>query len=296
MGKYAILLTLAGSLGLAFFAQQSQSSFLNTTEDQADRHDKTVARQVARSGFNSMLSDSRMKEQGSTNHADCTDGTPAEEHEGETASKVVDCFEGAEDNPALNGTYQGGSYEAWVEPVSSSGGSGDGDEDDSGSDDDDSSGDADDDSDDDCNEDDHDRGHGNDCDGYDEDNPGNSDGPPGRDDDDSDDDSDDDGSDDDDSAGDDENGEEADGTERAAYYVVATGEYNGKSVTIRERVEALGPEGGSESGGGDDDGSGDDDDDSDDDDDEDDEEEAEERNNCSDERQSTDECDVRQLR
>ncbi len=56
MGKYALLITFAGVLGLSYLAQQSQSTSLDTSEDQAERQRTVIARQIARSAFNNGVS------------------------------------------------------------------------------------------------------------------------------------------------------------------------------------------------------------------------------------------------
>lgn len=57
MGKYILLVTFAGVLGLSYLAQQSQSTALDTSEDQAERQRTVIARQIARSAFNKGVSE-----------------------------------------------------------------------------------------------------------------------------------------------------------------------------------------------------------------------------------------------
>lgn len=56
MGKYALLLTLAGMLGVTLLAQQSQHSSTETSESQGERQGTVIARQIARSAFSDGLS------------------------------------------------------------------------------------------------------------------------------------------------------------------------------------------------------------------------------------------------
>lgn len=51
MGKYILLLTFSVGLGLAYYAQQSQQTSMAASEDQADRQETVLARQIARSAF-----------------------------------------------------------------------------------------------------------------------------------------------------------------------------------------------------------------------------------------------------
>lgn len=55
MGKYALLLTLAGVLGVTLLARQSQQSAVETSESQGERQGSVIARQIARSVFSDGL-------------------------------------------------------------------------------------------------------------------------------------------------------------------------------------------------------------------------------------------------
>lgn len=56
MGKYALLLTLAGVLGVTLLAQQSRHSSAETSESQGERQGTVIARQIARSAFSDGIS------------------------------------------------------------------------------------------------------------------------------------------------------------------------------------------------------------------------------------------------
>lgn len=51
MGKYILLVTLAGVLGSAVFTYQSTQTSVNTAREQAERERTVIARQIARSAF-----------------------------------------------------------------------------------------------------------------------------------------------------------------------------------------------------------------------------------------------------
>lgn len=56
MGKYVLLSVLAGALGTGLLMFGSQQTSLNTVDDQAEREAVVIARQIARSAFNTGLS------------------------------------------------------------------------------------------------------------------------------------------------------------------------------------------------------------------------------------------------
>jgi len=59
MGKYVLLLTLAAVLGFSYFAQRSQQTAQATSENQAERQETVLARQIARSAFNRGISEAK---------------------------------------------------------------------------------------------------------------------------------------------------------------------------------------------------------------------------------------------
>ena len=56
MGKYVLLITFAGLLGMSYLGQQSLSTSQDTSEDLAERQRTVLARQIARSAFNKAAS------------------------------------------------------------------------------------------------------------------------------------------------------------------------------------------------------------------------------------------------
>ncbi len=95
MGKYIILLTMAVVAGSMTLTYQSKQTSLDTDYRQANRQQKVIARQVARSGYNAVLARARQEERG--------------------GKKVRDIVTSV---GTLTGTYQGGVYKAWLTQIS----------------------------------------------------------------------------------------------------------------------------------------------------------------------------------
>ena len=95
MGKYIILLTMAVAAGSMTLTHQSKQTSLDTDRRQADRQQKVIARQVARSGYNAVLAQARQEERG-----------------GKKVKEIVDAV------GTVTGTYQGGVYKAWLTQIS----------------------------------------------------------------------------------------------------------------------------------------------------------------------------------
>ncbi|MFO8098422.1 MAG: hypothetical protein R6T83_02230, partial [Salinibacter sp.] len=57
MGKYVLLLTFAALLGATYFTQYTSQTSTAASEDQAERQEEVLARQVARSAFSDGVSD-----------------------------------------------------------------------------------------------------------------------------------------------------------------------------------------------------------------------------------------------
>ncbi|MFP4229066.1 MAG: hypothetical protein ACLFTE_09590, partial [Salinivenus sp.] len=68
MGKYVLLLTFAALLGATYFTQSMNQTSNAASEDQAERQEEVLARQVARSAFSDGMSDVKR------NFDDITDG------------------------------------------------------------------------------------------------------------------------------------------------------------------------------------------------------------------------------
>ena len=95
MGKYILMLTVAVMAGSMTLMHQSKQTELDTDRRQADRQQKVIARQVARSGYNAVLAQARV-----------------EERDGKSVKKIVESV------GTVTGTYQGGIYKAWLTQIS----------------------------------------------------------------------------------------------------------------------------------------------------------------------------------
>ncbi len=95
MGKYILLVVAAVMAGSSMLMYQSQKTSLDTDQRQAQRQEKLIARQIARTGYNAVLAEARV-------HDD----------QGKKAGTVV------ADVGTITGTYQNGTYEAWLEKIS----------------------------------------------------------------------------------------------------------------------------------------------------------------------------------
>lgn len=95
MGKYSLLITLGVATAVTALSLQAERTSLDTNEQQAQRQGKLIARQIARSGYNSVLAQARLKK-----------------GDDKTVSEIVS------DVGTLEGEYEGGSYEAWLKKIS----------------------------------------------------------------------------------------------------------------------------------------------------------------------------------
>lgn len=95
MGKYSLLLSLSVVGAVTILSFQSGQTALDTSERQSQRQGEVIARQIARSGYNSVLSEARQAEE-------------TEEKVGQIVSDV----------DTIRGEYEGGVYEAWLEKIS----------------------------------------------------------------------------------------------------------------------------------------------------------------------------------
>lgn len=95
MGKYILLVVAAVMAGSSMLMYQSQKTSLDTDQRQAQRQEKLIARQIARTGYNAVLAEARIHED-----------------QDKKAESVVT------DVGTITGTYQGGTYEAWLEKIS----------------------------------------------------------------------------------------------------------------------------------------------------------------------------------
>lgn len=95
MGKYILLITFAAAASVALLSHQANSIDRDTEHRQAERQEKVIARQIARSGYNMVVARARVEERNSEKVADIvsTVGT-------------------------VQGPYQGGSYRAWLTQIS----------------------------------------------------------------------------------------------------------------------------------------------------------------------------------
>lgn len=95
MGKYILLVVAAVMAGSSMLMYQSQKTSLDTDQRQAQRQEKLIARQIARTGYNAVLAEARI-------HEDLD----------KKAEAIVT------DVGTMTGDYQGGTYEAWLEKIS----------------------------------------------------------------------------------------------------------------------------------------------------------------------------------
>lgn len=95
MGKYLLMLTMAVAAGSMTLMHQSKQTELDTNRRQSDRQQKVIARQVARSGYNAVLAQAR-----------------EEERSGKKVKQIVQSV------GTVSGSYQGGTFKAWLTQVS----------------------------------------------------------------------------------------------------------------------------------------------------------------------------------
>lgn len=95
MGKYSLLITLGVATAISVLSLQAEKTSLDTNEQQAQRQGQLIARQIARSGYNSVLSQARIE-------------SGDDKKVGEIVSDVG----------TLTGRYEGGEYEAWLTKIS----------------------------------------------------------------------------------------------------------------------------------------------------------------------------------
>lgn len=95
MGKYSLLITVGVVAAVSVLSLQGEQISQDTSERQARRSGAVLARQVARSGYNAVLSKARLAEQ-----------------EYEDVEDIVDAV------GTVSGRYEGGTYEAELKKVS----------------------------------------------------------------------------------------------------------------------------------------------------------------------------------
>lgn len=95
MGKYILLVVAAVMAGSSMLMYQSQKTSLDTDQRQAERQEKIIARQIARTGYNAVLAEARV-----------------EENLDKKVNQIVQSV------GTISGSYQGGTYEAWLEKIS----------------------------------------------------------------------------------------------------------------------------------------------------------------------------------
>ena len=95
MGKYSLLITLGVAAAVTMLSFQAEQTSLDTKEQQSRRQGELIARQIARTGYNSVLAQGRV-----------------EKGDDKSVSEIVS------DVGTLEGTYEGGQYEAWLEKIS----------------------------------------------------------------------------------------------------------------------------------------------------------------------------------
>ncbi|SHK16661.1 hypothetical protein [Rhodothermus profundi] len=103
MGKIAILLAVAAVIGGSILLLQSSSMRLESDERQAERQEEALAREIARSAYNRIISRARRLESANPDWS---------------LEQLVSAVNGSAGK--LTGQLQGGSYEAWVYPLGAS--------------------------------------------------------------------------------------------------------------------------------------------------------------------------------
>lgn len=97
MGKFSLLLSLSVVGAVTILAFQGNRTSVDTSERQSRRQGQVIARQIARSGYNAVLSEAHQ-----------ADGPDKE------VSEIV------ADVDTIRGEYDGGTYEAWLQQISAS--------------------------------------------------------------------------------------------------------------------------------------------------------------------------------
>ena len=105
MGKAAILLMISALIAGAFILFNAEQTNFATLGDQAERQEQIVAREIARSGYNSLKSRAREVER---NLVALNPNT--------TLAQVINEVNG--EDGVVVGPYEGGEYHAWMEPTS----------------------------------------------------------------------------------------------------------------------------------------------------------------------------------
>jgi type II secretory pathway pseudopilin PulG len=95
MGKYSLVITLGIMSVVSLIALQGQQMSMDTQDRQSRREGQVIARQIARSGHNAVLAEARA-------HTD----------PGDDVSSIVS------DVGTITGSYEGGNYRAWLEKIS----------------------------------------------------------------------------------------------------------------------------------------------------------------------------------
>ncbi len=95
MGKYSLVITLGVMSVVSLIALQGQRMSMDTQDRQSRREGQVIARQIARSGHNTILAEAR-----------------AQTDPGDDVSSIVS------DVGTIQGSYEGGTYRAWLEKIS----------------------------------------------------------------------------------------------------------------------------------------------------------------------------------
>lgn len=104
MGKGAMLLVMATMIGGSIMLFQADQTGATTDKRQAERQEEVLAREIARSGYNAIISRARKVEQ---------------ENPAASVGQIVNLVNGA--NGQVTGAYQGGNYAASLTQVSALG-------------------------------------------------------------------------------------------------------------------------------------------------------------------------------
>lgn len=118
MGKYIVLVTLAAAVTFAILMGQSRSTAHKTTEEQVDRQEEILSRQIARSGFNLGLSEVRQTLEDPTDETfdlpgtNTSDGAAEDEYDGGRYTLRISSTDPADVPVTLTavGDYEGTQY------------------------------------------------------------------------------------------------------------------------------------------------------------------------------------------
>ena len=97
MGKYSLLVTLSVATAMSYISFQGEQTSLLTSQQHAERQGQLIARQIARSGYNSVLAKGQKVSDGEKSVEEIISSTGT-----------------------VRGTFEGGTFRSWLDKVSPS--------------------------------------------------------------------------------------------------------------------------------------------------------------------------------